>query len=65
MGLRDKGNEMLAKMDIVDVKLACLAKASLILMIAKLWPPLMGFEWYWYLAAAAVLYVKPIKKLFF
>ncbi len=64
MGLRDKGNELLARMDIVDVKLACLGKAALILMIAKLWPPLLSLEWYWYLVMSAVLYAKPLKQMF-
>ena len=65
MGLTDKGNEMLAKLDIVDIKLACLGKAALVLMIAKLWPPMLSLEWYWYLAIAVGLYAKTLKKLFF
>ncbi|MBR9681205.1 MAG: hypothetical protein GOV00_00185 [Candidatus Altiarchaeota archaeon] len=64
MGLIDKGNEMLGKLDIIDVKLACLGKAALALMIAKLWPPLLSLEWYWYLVAFVVLYAKAFKKMF-
>ena len=64
MTLRDKGNELLAKLDIVDVKLACLAKAALILMIAKLWSPLLSLQWYWYLVIGVVAYAKPFKQMF-
>ncbi|HDR53184.1 MAG TPA: hypothetical protein ENN60_00700 [archaeon] len=64
MDLKKKGNDMLKKMDVVDVKLACLGKIALFLMIAKLWPPLLSLDWYWYLAIAVVALVKPYYKAF-
>jgi len=49
-----------------DISLIKLSTAALVLMIAKLWPPLLSLEWNFYLAiglfAAVPVVYKMIKK---
>jgi hypothetical protein len=57
----DKINERIRKLtwDVLAVdKIAVMAFA---LLIAKVWPPILGLEWYWYLVilVAAKAYVIP------
>jgi hypothetical protein len=60
MALKKFIKKKMKKMDYFDVKLSQLGTAALFLMIAKLWPPLLSLEWYWYLIIAIVLLLKPI-----
>jgi len=36
------------KCNLIDLKLFQLSSAALVLMIAKLWKPLLSLDWYWY-----------------
>jgi len=59
-------NNLAKRLQFPDISLIKLATAGFILMIAKLWPPLLSLEWYWYLiialAASAPLIPKVFKK---
>ena len=59
--LFEKMNKVVKKMTWCDVKLIKLGAAAFTLMIAKLWPPLLSLEWYWYAALGVVFILKPLK----
>ena len=46
-----------------DIQLIKLASAAFILMIAKLWTPILSFDWYWYLIIAVLASLKPMSKI--
>ncbi len=46
-----------------DISLIKLSTAAFVLMIAKLWPPLLGLDWYWYLIIALVAALPPLSKM--
>ena len=48
----------------VDIKLVKWSTAGFILMVAKLWPPLLSLEWYWYLLIAVLAAIRPVYKAF-
>ncbi len=47
-----------------DMSLVKLSTAAFILMIAKLWQPLLSLAWYWYLIIAVAAAIVPLKKVF-
>ena len=49
-----KATKMTQQMHWLDIGLLKLGIAAFTLLMAKLWEPLLGFEWYWY-----VLFVVP------
>jgi hypothetical protein len=49
---------------LIDVQLIKLSVAAFILMIAKLWRPLLSLNWYWYALIALVAGIKPVSKVF-
>lgn len=48
MGLMKFWKKKIKKMNWYDIGLIKLATAGFILMIAKLWAPLLSLDWYWY-----------------
>lgn len=46
-----------------DISLIKLSVAAFVLMIAKLWPPLLNVGWYWYLLIAIAAGWSPMKKV--
>ena len=61
-------NKIIKKLDWSDIALIKISVAASILMVAKLWAPLLSLDWYWYgiifvLTAIKPLYVAYIKKL--
>lgn len=47
-----------------DISLVKIAAAAFILMIAKLWAPILSLEWHWYLIIAVLASIKPVIKIF-
>lgn len=47
-----------------DISLVKLATAAIILMIAKLWSPLLALEWYWYGLIFIAASIRPMIKIF-
>jgi len=48
---------------LVDIKLIQLSSAALVLMIAKIWKPLLNLDWYWYGVIFVLAMIKPIYKM--
>jgi hypothetical protein len=46
----------------VDVRLIKLSAMGFILMIAKLWKPLLSLEWYWYAIIGVLATIRPTYK---
>jgi len=51
------------KCDLIDMKLIQLSSAALVLMIAKIWKPLLNLDWYWYGVIFVLAIIKPIYKM--
>jgi len=49
-------------LDVWDMKLIKWSVAAFTLFIAKIWPPILGLEWYWYVALGVLFMARPMKK---
>lgn len=47
-----------------DVSLIKTGSALFVLMVAKLWPPLLSLDWYWYGALFVLVSIVPFYKYF-
>jgi len=47
-----------------DVPLIKLSAAAFMLMVAKLWPPILALDWYWYLVISLAVGVRPAVRAF-
>ena len=54
-------NKKIAKLTWIDMGLTKLSVAAFMLMIAKLWPPLLGLDWYWYGIIWILLAIIPLR----
>lgn len=48
-----------------DISLIKLSTAAFVLMVAKLWPPLLGLNWEWYLVISLAAAVRPLYVFLF
>lgn len=53
------------KYDRQDMKLFKISIVALTLLVAKLWPPLLSLDWYWYVGVLALAIARPFYKAFF
>lgn len=63
MGLFDWMNSKIANIRWYDISLTKLSTAAFILMIAKLWNPILILDWYWYLVIGVLAAISPIMKM--
>lgn len=64
MGYFEWANKKVKKMEWYDISLTKLSVAAVILMIAKLWEPILALEWYWYGIIFVLAAIGPMIKLF-
>ena len=57
-------NSKIKKLDYFDMQLVKLSVAGFVLMLAKLWEPLLSLEWYWYAGIFILAAIKPAVKIF-
>jgi len=62
MGLFEWANKRIKKFNWLDMGLIKLSVAAFVLMVAKLWSPILGFKWYVYLILFVIFAIKPIVK---
>lgn len=55
-------NSKIKKMNWTDIQFMKLSVAGFILMIAKLWEPLLSLDWYWYAIIGMLAAIKPAYK---
>jgi hypothetical protein len=58
-------NERIKRMDWSDIGLIKLAVAGFVLMLAKLWTPLLSLAWYWYFLIFIIAAIKPLHVAYF
>jgi hypothetical protein len=58
-------DEKIKTLDWKDIGLMKLSVAAFILMIAKLWTPLLSLDWYWYGIIFVLAGIIPIYKAYF
>ena len=63
MGVKNGVDLKIKKCDLIDLKLIQLSSAALVLMIAKIWKPLLNLDWYWYGVIFVLAMIKPIYKM--
>ena len=63
MSLYTWTDSKIKNMKTIDIQLVKLTTAAFILMIAKLWQPILSLEWYWYLIIAVLAGIKPISVM--
>ncbi len=52
------------KLDWLDISLIKISVAGFVLMIAKLWEPLLILNWYWYALILVLAVLRPMFKIF-
>ncbi len=52
------------KVDWIDVVLIKTSVFAATLLFAKIYEPILSFEWYWYLIAAIIVSVRPVNNSF-
>jgi hypothetical protein len=55
-------NNKIGKLTRIDIGLTKLSVAAFVLMIAKLWSPLLSLDWYWYALIFVVLAIIPFRN---
>jgi hypothetical protein len=53
-------NAKIKKMNFWDIQFIKLSVAGFILMIAKIWEPLLSLDWYWYALIFILAAIKPL-----
>ncbi|MDO9464067.1 MAG: hypothetical protein Q7J67_02040 [bacterium] len=59
MSFKTWADSKVKKLSWIDIKLIQLSVAGFVLMIAKLWEPLLSLNWYWYAVIAVLAAIKP------
>ena len=62
MSLFNWADKKMAKLTWIDMGLTKLAVAAFVLMIAKVWPPLLSLDWYWYGLIWILLAIIPLRN---
>ncbi len=57
-------NKCIRKMTCADIACVKLSSAAFMLMLARLWKPLLALDWYWYLVIALAAAAMPASKMF-
>ena len=57
-------NTKVQKCNFVDIQFIKICTAAFILMVAKLWEPILSLDWYWYLIIAVLAAIKPVTRVF-
>jgi len=65
MGLITFWNKKIKTLDWADIGLIKVSGALFILMVAKLWKPLLSLDWYWYGILLVITASRPIYKAYF
>lgn len=63
MSFKSLVDSKIKKFDLIDIKLIQLSSAALVLMIAKIWKPLLSLDLYWYGVIFVLAIIKPIYKM--
>jgi hypothetical protein len=56
-------DKKLGNLSCCDFGLIKIGIIAFALMIAKLWPPLLSLEWYWYAIIFVLVIIQPVAKM--
>ncbi len=62
MSFGTRGDSKIKNLSWVDIGSIKLGVAGGVLMIAKLWQPLLSLDWYWYAVIFVLAAIKPVYK---
>lgn len=57
-------NLRIKRLNLWDIQLIKISSAAFILMIAKLWEPILSLNWYWYGIIMILFALKPLIKVY-
>ena len=57
-------NKRIKLLNVWDIQLIKLSSMAFILVIAKLWDPLLSLAWYWYAVICILAALIPLNKVF-
>jgi len=57
-------NKKIKKMNWYDISFVKLSVLFFTLMLAKIWPGILGLDWYYYLILFALFVISPLIKIF-
>lgn len=63
MSLETWADLRIKKYNLLDIQLLKIGVAGFVLMIAKLWRPLLSLDWYWYAIIALLGGIKPVSRV--
>jgi len=63
MSIFEFANKLIKKCDWIDIGLLKLSVAAAALMVAKLWPPILSLDWYWYAIVLVIAAIKPASRV--
>lgn len=63
MSFNEWANRGIKKFDYFDVGWIKFSSMAFILLIAKIWSPILSLDWYWYLILFILFAIKPIIKM--
>ncbi len=63
MSLKDYVDSKIKKCSWIDIQCIKLSVFAFALVAAKLWPPLLSLEWYWYAAVFVLAALKPAYRM--
>jgi len=64
MGFNQWLNKRVKNLHWTDISLVKLAVAGFVLMVAKLWSPILSLDWYWYGIIFVIAAIRPMCKVF-
>ncbi len=62
MNIFQRVNHSIQRYRWYDISLIKLSTAAFVLMVAKLWPPVLALDWHWYLAISIVIALPVMRK---
>ena len=63
MGFKTWADSRYRRLTFVGNQLTQIGAAALLLTIAKLWPPLLSLEWYWYDIIFVLAVIRPAYQI--
>lgn len=63
MGYFDWVDTKIKRFNWTDIRLIKLSVAGFVLMVAKVWKPLLSLDWSWYGIICVLAAIKPVSKL--
>jgi hypothetical protein len=64
MSLFQWANARIQKLTVMDMAFTKMSVMAFALTVAKLWPTILGLDWYWYAGAWLIFAIRPIYRFF-